>query len=39
MLAGVRASDFNDFVKSAIRWESGALCAIGAATALEAIRK
>jgi predicted Zn-dependent peptidase len=39
MLAGVRASDFNDFVKSAIRWESGALCAIGAAPALEAIRK
>jgi len=37
MLATLRASDFNDFIKEKIRWDSGTLCAIGAGSALESM--
>jgi predicted Zn-dependent peptidase len=38
MLARLRASEFNDFVKANVHWDSGSVCAIGEGPALEAIR-
>ncbi len=38
MLARLRASDFNDFVKEKVRWDAGVACAIGQGPALAAIR-
>ncbi|MBV8172687.1 MAG: insulinase family protein [Candidatus Eremiobacteraeota bacterium] len=37
-LSKLRAAEFNEFVKANIRWDSGTLCAIGTAPALEALR-
>jgi predicted Zn-dependent peptidase len=38
MLARLRASEFNDFVKANVHWDAGSVCAIGEGPALEAIR-
>jgi len=38
MLRTFRVSDFNDFVKEKIRWDSGVTCAIGEGPALDAAR-
>ncbi len=38
MLRAFRVSDFNDFVKEKIRWDSGVTCAIGEGPALAAVR-
>ena len=38
LLARLRVSEFNDFVKANIRWDSATLCAIGAGAALDTLR-
>ena len=38
MLSRLTASDFNDFVKAKIRWDAGAVCAIGEGPVLAAVR-
>lgn len=38
MLDAVHTTEFNDFVKEHIRWDSAAVCAIGEGPALEAVR-
>jgi predicted Zn-dependent peptidase len=37
MLARLRASEFNDFVKANVHWDAGSVCAIGEGPALESI--
>jgi predicted Zn-dependent peptidase len=38
MLESVRVTQFNDFVRENIRWDSAAVCAIGEGPALDAVR-
>jgi predicted Zn-dependent peptidase len=39
MLAAMRATEFNEFVKAKIRWDASAMCAIGAGSVVEALRQ
>lgn len=38
MLADIRVTQFNDFVKENIRWDSAAVCAIGEGSGLDVVR-
>jgi predicted Zn-dependent peptidase len=38
MLDALRVSEFNDFVRENVRWDSAAVCAIGEGPALDAVR-
>jgi predicted Zn-dependent peptidase len=38
MLADIRVTQFNDFVKENIRWDSAAVCAIGEGAGLDVVR-
>jgi len=37
MLARLRASEFNDFIKANVRWDAGSVCAIGEGPALHSL--